>query len=184
MTGQITGQMTETIVEVTRGGRVESAHQGIVAVVDAGGALVASAGDPDHVVFFRSSAKPFQAVPLIESGAADAFGFTPAELALCCASHIGTRRHQAEVAAMLAKLGLDEAALRCGTILPGDRDTAAEVLAGALSRSPLACDCSGKHTGIIATCLHLGESPDDYRSPDHPAQRRIMGVISEVLRLP
>ncbi|MEJ7761758.1 MAG: asparaginase [Thermomicrobiales bacterium] len=176
--------MTETIVEVTRGGRVESAHQGIVAVVDLDGKVVASAGDPDHVVFFRSSAKPFQAVPLVESGAADAFGFTPAELALCCASHVGTRRHQEAVAAMLAKVGLDASALRCGTILPGDRETAAEVLGGTLPHSPLACDCSGKHTGILATCHHLGESPDDYRSPDHPAQRRIMGVISEVLRLP
>ncbi|MBA2754502.1 MAG: asparaginase [Chloroflexia bacterium] len=176
--------MLETIVEVTRGGRVESSHQGIVAVVDSDGALVASAGDPDHVVFFRSSAKPFQAVPLVECGAADVFGFTPAELALCCASHVGTRRHQLAVAAMLAKLGLDETALRCGTILPADRATAAEVLNGSFPRGPLACDCSGKHTGIIATCLHLGESPDDYLALDHPAQRRILGIIAEVCRVP
>ena len=76
------------------------------------------AGDPEHVVFFRSSAKPFQAIPVIESGAADAFGITPAELALCCASHAGSPEHQRQVAAFLAKIGLSPADLQCGCPLP------------------------------------------------------------------
>lgn len=176
--------MPVALAETTRGGRVESIHHGIVAVVDTDGALVASAGDTDHVVFYRSSAKPFQAVPLVESGAADAFAFTPAELALCCASHVATERHQAAVAAMLAKLGLDDTALKCGAPLPSDKVAAANVLTGATPKSQLQCDCSGKHTGMLATCLHLGEPLDDYRDLKHPVQQRILQVMSKVLRTP
>jgi L-asparaginase II len=176
--------VAEAIAETTRGGRVESIHHGVIAVADTEGNLRAVVGDPDHVVFYRSSAKPFQAVPLVESGGADAFGFTAAELALCCASHVATERHQAAVAAMLRKIGLDETSLRCGAPLPSDRDAAARVLTGATPKSQLQCDCSGKHTGMLATCLHLGETLDDYRDPHHPLQQRILGIISEVLRTP
>lgn len=174
--------MPVVLAETTRGGRVESIHHGIVAVVNTDGELVASAGDTEHAIFYRSSAKPFQAVPLVESGAADAYGFTPAELALCCASHVATERHQAAVAAMLAKLGLDDTALKCGAPLPSDREAAAKVLTGQTAKSQLQCDCSGKHTGMLATCLHLGEPLDDYRDLDHPAQQRILQVMSDVLR--
>ena len=176
--------MPVALAETTRGGRVESMHHGVVAVVNPAGELVASAGETDHVVFYRSSAKPFQAVPLVESGAADAFGFSPAELALCCASHVATERHQAAVAVMLAKLGLDETALKCGAPLPSDREAAARVLTGETPKSQLQCDCSGKHTGMLATCLHLGEPLDDYRDPNHPVQQRILQVMSEVMRTP
>lgn len=100
------------------------------------GEIVASAGDPERVVFFRSSAKPFQAIPLIESGAADAFGFTPAELALACASHYGSPEHQRQVAAMLGKIGLSEDYLQCGCSLPIDRDEAARIVAGEVAPRP------------------------------------------------
>ena len=92
--------MPTELAEVTRGGIRESLHHGIVAVADSDGKIVASAGDPARVAFFRSSAKPFQAIPLIESGAADRFGFTPAELALCCASHAGSREPGARASAL------------------------------------------------------------------------------------
>src|ERR671919_430010 len=98
--------MPVAIAETTRGGIVESVHLGIIVAVDARGDVVASAGDAERVVFFRSSAKPFQAIPVVESGAADAFAFTPAELALCCASHEGSPEHQQQVEAMLAKIGM------------------------------------------------------------------------------
>jgi L-asparaginase II len=176
--------VTAILAEVTRGGAVESVHAGTIAVVDTDGRLVASTGDPDTFAYFRSSAKPFQAIPLVESGAADAFGFTPAELALCCASHHAEPHHQREVAAMLAKLGLTESALQCGIPLPGDEEEAGRVVAGLVPRSPLQCDCSGKHTGMLATCLHLGYPIDSYLEPDHPAQRTIRGVIAEVCRVP
>lgn len=177
------GAVPAMLAEVTRGGRVESVHAGVVAVVDVTGRLVASAGDPDQFAFFRSSAKPFQAVPLVESGAADAFGFTPAELALCCASHHAEPRHQTAVATMLAKIGLDPGALRCGTSLPSDKTEAARITAGLVPRSPLQCDCSGKHTGMLATRVHHGYPIETYPDPDHPLQRRIAAIMAEVLRL-
>jgi L-asparaginase II len=172
------------LAEVTRGGAVESVHHGVIVVVDAAGEIVAAAGDPERFAYFRSSAKPFQAVPLVESGAADRFGFTPAELALCCASHHAEPRQQQAVATMLAKLDLEPMALQCGCPLPADRDEAARIVAGLVPRSPLQCDCSGKHTGMLATCRHLGYPLDDYLDRDHPVQRRIRSVLAELLRLP
>lgn len=175
--------MPTLLAEVTRGGRVESIHMGDIAVADAEGTVVAGAGDPSRFAYFRSSAKPFQAISLIESGAADAFGFTTAELALCCASHHGEPHHQEQVAAMLGKLGLEPEALRCGAPLPISQAAASAVLAGRAERSPLHCDCSGKHTGMIATCLQLDYPLDDYRAPDHPLQVTIRSVVAEVCRI-
>jgi L-asparaginase II len=163
---------------------MESLHHGVVVAVAASGDGVASAGDPEQVVFFRSSAKPFQAIPVVESGAADAFGLTPAELALCCASHHGTPAHQRQVAAMLAKLGLSAADLQCGCPLTIDEEEAARIVLGLVERSPLQCDCSGKHAGMLATIVHEGLSRHDYLAPSHPLQQRILGVMAEVLRVP
>ena len=176
--------MAEVLAEIVRGGRVESVHHGSIAVVDVDGRLVAEAGDPGQFLYFRSSAKPFQAIPLVESGAADAFGLTPAEIAICCASHSGTVRHQELVAGLLQKLGLDQAALKCGAPFPYDPKTGALVGAGQLPRSPLGCDCSGKHSGMLATCLHLGYPIDSYLEPDHPLQREILRLIAELCEIP
>ncbi len=112
--------MPTVLAETTRGGMVESMHHGIVAVANPAGAIVASAGDVHQMIFYRSSAKPFQAIPVVESGAADRFGFTERELALCCASHSGQPHHQAEVRGMLAKIGLTPDALQCGFKLDGE----------------------------------------------------------------
>ena len=172
------------LAETTRGGITESVHHGVVVVVDASGDVVAAAGDPEQVVFFRSSAKPFQAIPVVESGAADAFGLTPAELALCCASHHGSPDHQRQVAAMLAKFGLSAGDLQCGCPLTIDEDEAARIVLGLAERSPLQCDCSGKHAGMLATIVHQGLSRHDYLEPGHPLQQRILGIMAEVLRLP
>jgi L-asparaginase II len=176
--------MAVVVAETTRGGITESLHHGVVVAVDAAGEVVAAAGDPEHVVFFRSSAKPFQAIPVIESGAADAFGLTPAELALCCASHAGSPEHQRQVAAFLTKIGLSPADLQCGCPLPADQPEAARVVLGEVSPSPLQCDCSGKHTGMLATIVHQGLTIHDYLDPGHPLQRRILGVMAEVMRVP
>jgi L-asparaginase II len=176
--------MPVAIAETTRGGITESVHYGVVVAVDATGEVVASAGDPETVVFFRSSAKPFQAIPVIESGAADAFGFTPAELALCCASHEGSPEHQQQVAAMLAKIGMSAADLQCGCSLPMYEPEASRVTLGGVEGSPLHCDCSGKHAGMLATIVHEGLSHHDYLDPAHPLQRRILGIMAEVMRTP
>ena len=176
--------MSVVIAEATRGGIVESVHHGVVVAVDVDGDVVASAGDPETVVYFRSSAKPFQAIPVIESGAADAFGFTPAELALCCASHEGSPEHLRQVAAMLAKIGMSSTDLQCGCTFPGHEAEAAQVILGGVEGSPLHCDCSGKHAGMLATIVHEGLSHHDYLDPAHPLQQRILGIMAEVMRTP
>jgi L-asparaginase II len=167
------------LAEITRGDRVESVHHGSIAVVDGTGHVVAAVGDPEQFLFFRSSAKPFQAIPVVETGAADHFGFTAAELALCCASHNAEYRHQEQVRAMLAKLGLDEGALQCGIPLPSDKDEMGKVLAGQRAPSPLQCDCSGKHTGMLASCLMRGFPTDTYLDPKHPLQVEIRALVAE-----
>jgi L-asparaginase II len=175
--------MSAALAEVTRGELVESTHTGVVAVVDVSGRIVASAGDTDRVLFFRSSAKPFQAVPLVESGAADAYGFTTGELALACASHDATPAHQRGVARMLAKIGLDEDALRCGVVPPADEQEAARIALGIKANSQLQCECSGEHAGMLAACLHSGYPTDTYTEADHPLQRRIREILASILRL-
>lgn len=176
--------MTIVLAEVTRGGAVESAHLGTVVVADVSGTPIAWAGDPQQFAYFRSSAKPFQAVPLIESGAADRFGFTPAELALCCASHSGEAAHQEQVLAMLGKLGLGADALQCGASTPIDPREAGLISSGQRATTPLHCDCSGKHAGMLASSLQLGYPIESYLDPDHPLQRTIRGIVAEVCRVP
>ena len=110
--------MSAILVNVTRGELVESRHHGVIVVADHDGRVTAHAGDPEEPTFFRSSAKPFQAVPLIESGAADRYGFAPAELALCCSSPDAAPWEQEAVAAMLDKIGLGPEALQCGIAPP------------------------------------------------------------------
>ncbi|MDP9374892.1 MAG: asparaginase, partial [Chloroflexota bacterium] len=176
--------MATVLLEVTRGAVVESRHYGAIAVVDADGALRAHAGDPGLVTYLRSAAKPLQALPLVASGAAARFAFTGEELAVCAASHSGEPAHRAAVAGLLARLGLDPSALRCGVIPPIDRAEAARVVAGVLPPGPLYNDCSGKHAAMLATCLHRGWPLDGYLDPDHPLQREILGVMSALLDLP
>ena len=175
--------MPTVLAETTRGGMVESMHHGIVAVANPAGAIVASAGDVHQLIFYRSSAKPFQAIPVVESGAADRFGFTERELALCCASHSGQPHHQAEVRGMLAKIGLTPDALQCGAIVPYNDAEGARVRAGLQSKSALMCDCSGKHSGMLAVCVHEGLAIETYMDINHPLQQRILGIMAEVLRV-
>lgn len=171
--------MSTVLAEITRSDRVESVHTGAIAVVDTSGNLACSAGNAEMFLYFRSSAKPFQAIPVIESGAADRFGFTPAELALCCASHNAEETHQAQVLAMLAKLGLGESALQCGAPMPSDDDAFARVQLGSTPKSPLQCDCSGKHSGMLAACLALGLPIETYLDPAHQLQLQIKDLVAE-----
>jgi len=173
-----------TLAEITRGDRVESVHQGNVAVVDAGGELVAWAGDFDTPVFFRSSAKIFQAIPLITTGAADAYGFSTEELALACASHNGTGRHQDIVRSMLRKSGLAEDDLRCGFSPPLDEAEQARITLGQVAPSQVICECSGEHAGMVAACHHAGWNVDQYVQPDHPLQRLIKAIMVAACGVP
>lgn len=171
------------LAEVTRGELVESSHRGVVAVVDIAGRIVASAGDVERRIFFRSAAKPFQAVPLVESGAADAFGFTERDLALACSSHDSTPDQQRGVARMLEKAGLHEEDLRCGISQPADEQEKARSVLGLVWPSQVQCECSGEHAGMLAACKHLGYPLDSYVEADHPLQRRIREIVATALRM-
>lgn len=166
-------------VEVVRGGVVESRHAVHVAVAHADGTLVASAGDPSTLTYYRSAAKPMQALPLVEEGVADRFGLTEAELALCCASHEGQPAHVAGALSILAKAGADPSLLRCGPHLPYSKEAAAEVVRSGGEPERIHNNCSGKHAGMIALAVGMGWDPTDYHEADHPVQRR---MIDEVVR--
>ena len=169
------------LAEVTRGDVVESVHRGAVVVIDVEGNLVASAGNVDQLTYFRSAAKPFQAIPVVESGAAEAFGFTERELALSCSSHDSTPDHQRGVARMLEKIGLHEEDLRCGISPIADEQEQARSVLGLVWPSQLQCECSGEHAGMLAACQQLGYPLDTYVERDHPLQRRILEVVATVL---
>jgi L-asparaginase II len=166
------------LVEVWRGPLVESTHRGAVAVADADGAVVLGIGDVATPVFPRSAVKALQALPLVESGAADRYGFGDEELALACASHSGEPAHVAGVAGMLAKAGLDLSALRCGAHYPMSQ-AAAFALARGGGPSALHNNCSGKHAGFLCVACARGIAPEDYWRPRHPVQREVRAVLED-----
>src|SRR5918997_3654920 len=157
----------EPLVEVRRGSITESRHRGHIAAVDADGVIVAHLGAPETLTYLRSSAKPHQAVPLVASGAADRFGFTDQELAVACASHSGEPIHTEAVASMLHKIGLDTSALKCGTHEAFSQDIARRMRERGEKPNVLQNNCSGKHTGMLALALHLGEPTENYDQPDN-----------------
>jgi len=167
------------LVEVRRGSIVESRHRGHVASVSGDGLLLASLGEPETVTYLRSSAKPFQAVPLLTSGAADRFGFDEREIAIACGSHSGEDVHAEVVAAMLRKIGLDETFLKCGVHEPFDRETADRLRASGEQPGILRNNCSGKHTGMLALALQLGVPPETYDHPESPVQQAILRAVSQ-----
>src|SRR5690606_18739201 len=141
------------LVEVTRGDVIESRHRGAVCVVDGDGAMVLELGDVDAPVFPRSAVKAIQALPLIESGAADRFAFSDADIALACASHSGEPAHAKRAAAMLAKAGLGEHDLECGSHWPAEEAARSLAREGRVP-TQLHNNCSGKHAGFLCTCVH------------------------------
>ena len=168
---------------VRRGALVESVHRGRLAVCDTEGNVLEAAGDPEAYIYARSSAKPFQALPLILSGAADTFAFTDEELAVACASHNAEEPHLAAVRSILEKAGLTEEDLQSGAHLPLYRPEAAKLLRRGEEPRPIHSNCSGKHAGMLAVCAHEGYDTATYREPGHPLQRRILGIIAEVCGL-
>lgn len=174
----------EILANVIRGDTVESIHRGHFIVMDGEGKTVASAGDPDTVTFFRSSCKFFQAIPLIASGAADAFDFDEEELALACASHSGQKRHVEVAKSMLAKIGLDERALHCGTHMPFYRPEAEKLIREGRSPSTLQNNCSGKHSAMLAVASKIGADIQTYERLDNPVQQHILDVISQFSEIP
>jgi L-asparaginase II len=171
--------MDPVLVHVTRGGLVESAHRGAIAVVDSDGALVLSLGDADAAVFPRSAVKALQALPLLESGAADDLGLTPAEIALACASHGGEPAHVATAQSMLRKAGRDASALECGAHWPSYQPATIALAASGGTASALHNNCSGKHSGFICLACAAGEDPAGYIRAEHPTMRRVTAALAE-----
>lgn len=167
------------IAEVTRGSMTESLHRVHAMICDNDG-VAQVWGDPDLMFYPRSSIKFLQALPLVESGAADAFQVSPKELALACASHSGTPAHTTSVAAWLDRLGLHADQLSCGAHLPYHDPSAHDLIRSGDKPTKLNNNCSGKHTGFLATALHLNEPIEGYLDPGHPVQRRLYEILVEL----
>ncbi len=163
-----------------RGKRIESWHRVAYAIADPSGRLVHAAGDVSRPIYPRSAVKPLQALAMLESGAAERFDVSDAEVALACASHSGEPRHVDQVLAWLARLGLDQRALECGAHPPMHAASADRVRASGQAFSPVHNNCSGKHAGMQTLATALGASTSGYTHPDHPVQQRIKMVLAEM----
>ena len=169
------------LAHITRGGISESRHAGFVAVANPQGQALFTSGplDDDRVAFMRSSAKPLQALALIETGAADHFGLTEAEIAMACASHGGEERHVQQVQAMLDKGGLSADQLLCGAHYPYYVPSQDVLKRSGIPPTNLHSNCSGKHTGMLLVCKHMGWPTETYTEPEHPLQQLILKNVAE-----
>ena len=166
------------LAELWRGDVLECVHRGTAVICRPDGGVAAAWGDPDRVILPRSSAKMVQALPLVESGAAEAAGLTERHLALACASHSGAEVHTDLAARWLADLGLGEADLRCGPQVPDDEAACHALWAQRRNPGQIHNNCSGKHSGMLTLSRHLGGGPE-YVDPGHPVQRAIRAATAE-----
>ena len=174
------GGSAPLLVEIVRGDMVESRHAVRYAAVDAAGRRIAWRGAVESPVYPRSANKMLQALPLIETGAADRWGLGEGELALACASHHGEPRHVETVRRWLERMGLSAADLECGSHMPYHEPSAAALIRDGSAPGPAHNNCSGKHSGFLATALHEGEPPRGYIRADHPVQRRVTRALGEM----
>src|SRR6266704_3550977 len=172
------------LVENRRGSVVESRHVVHVAVVDAAGKLVASAGDPDLVTFWRSAAKPFQALPLVEDGAVEQFKLTRQDLALACASHSSEPAQVTRVREFLQRIGCSERDLMCGPHRPLSDAVAKDYETRGVRLTAVYSNCSGKHTGMLALAKHHGWPTEFYARGEHPVQQRCLTSVSQFTDVP
>ncbi|MFD1913255.1 asparaginase [Halodurantibacterium flavum] len=173
--------MTEPVpmAELWRGGMLESRHLGHAVICDEKGAIIDAWGDPQAVIFPRSSCKMLQALPLLESGAADAAGLSEAQLAFACASHQGAAIHTDMARRWLADLGLGDADLRCGVQEPSDRAERDRLIRAEEGACQVHNNCSGKHCGFLTLAQHMGAGPE-YVELDHPVQQAVKAAFEEV----
>jgi len=181
--------MNPVLVNLWRGNGIESRHRGAVAVVRSDGQLIMSMGDALHHTFPRSSIKFLQAIPFVESGAVEHFALRDEHIAVSCASHNGEEIHHDLVSGWLDRIGLDANDLECGASLPLNETAQFDLLARGEGPTRVHHNCSGKHLGLLSTCLHHGDQTKDYRLYSHNAQRRWFEVLesmssSRVMQLP
>jgi L-asparaginase II len=172
-------QINPVLAEVWRGEILESVHRGTAVVATPQGEVVEVWGDPERVILPRSACKIIQALPLVESGAADAAGLGTEQLALACASHRGAAVHTGLARAWLAGLGMGEADLRCGAHVPSDPEAAHDLYHRHARPDQFHNNCSGKHCGFLTANRHIGGGPE-YVDPDHPLQRMVREATEEV----
>jgi L-asparaginase II len=165
------------LVEVTRAALVESVHRGSIAIADANGTIRFALGDVETPVYSRSSLKPIQALPLVESGAADAFHLSDEDVALACASHSGEPMHTSRVAAWLSRIGCSESDLACGPQAPRYEPALEEMLRNGEKPTRLQNNCSGKHTGFLTVARHWGIATAGYERIDHPVQQAVAKAL-------
>jgi L-asparaginase II len=171
-------------VEQLRGGWVEAVHEVHVAVMDSSGRLVARTGDPELVTFWRSAAKPFQALPLVEDGAAERFGLTSEDLALACASHSSEPGQVARVRELLGKIGCSERHLLCGPHSPLSDRVAHDYQTRGVRLTAVYSNCSGKHAGMLALARYHGWPTEFYTRLEHPVQQRCLAEVSRWTDVP
>jgi L-asparaginase II len=169
------------LVEVTRGDIIESIHYGGFALVNSRGRLLAYQGNPDLITYPRSSMKPFQALPFVERGGAEVFGFSAQEVAIMCASHSGTDLHRRVLAGMHEKIGTSEDDLACGVHWPSDSETRDAMKKAGIEPTPFCHNCSGKHTGMLAHARLRNLDIKDYLNPQHPVQVSIRETLAEMV---
>jgi L-asparaginase II len=167
------------MVNVYRGGFLESIHQGSVAVVDDAGRLIAWAGDPSFETFIRSAAKPLQAIPLLEADGAETYDLTPSEIALICASHGGENHHVSTAAALLRKGDFDESDLVCAPHEPYDEKAAAELRQAGENPTALHNNCSGNHSGLLLCSQLIDQPPESYAEMTSAVQQKVLRMIAE-----
>jgi L-asparaginase II len=168
------------LVELTRGDLVESFHRGAIAIARTDGSVVFSIGDIEKPVYSRSSLKPIQALPLVESGAADAFGLSDEELALACASHSGEPMHTTRVAAWLKRIGCEESDLACGAHASRYEPVTEDMIRRGEKPTRICNNCSGKHTGFLTVCKHWNVATKGYEHIDHPVQQAVAKALTEL----
>jgi L-asparaginase II len=165
------------LVDVLRGGFVESRHRGSFAVCDAKGAIVAQTGDIESPVYPRSAIKAFQCLPLLESGGADHYGLSDDEICLCCSSHNGEEDHVRVARSILQKADVDEVCLECGVHWPSARDAAYALVREGKPALQVHNNCSGKHAGMLAMARHLKIDVKGYVGVDHAIQKGVSEAL-------
>lgn len=175
--------MSEVVLHYTRAGHVENIHRGDVALVNCAGKVVAAVGNAHLPMFWRSAAKPFQALPFVKNGGLEKYGITDEELALLVSSHSGEENHVALVRNILSKLGLDESVLDCGVVRPMSGKAFKKIIAAGEKVLPVHNACSGKHSQIIALAMMLGVPYEGYTKPDHAAQKIIFKHVAMASRM-
>lgn len=171
------------LVQSTRNGTLESFHRGVVCVVGASGEVVYSAGDVQQICFPRSAIKYMQVLPLLESGAADHFQITAAEIALICASHNGEPEHVEGVKKLLQRTGIDTGELGCGAHAPYHGESYAQLLMSGNRPTELHNNCSGKHTGFLILARYMGVPTEGYLNPDHPVQVLVREALADLCEM-